>query len=241
MVPSSTKIILIIQPSRIFGSCYQLASSSTVDFVRGLPIFPSCIHMSHMMGLMSVMGESSISLNTIKTHSIILRACSTLDRAQRPITLPCPIWIGWIDYKHTLQSIHSTQSRSAETYPTTLSHRDWDLPVHTCWSTGWDMNPWLWGLKPQAWPLGQWISLNAIKLPRFTWLHIASKLIKLLASPASNSSSFRILCKVPLGTVVPAFLPSHCTKFRIQWLPHHVFLSLQSLMPPLNPLSYHQC
>jgi hypothetical protein len=29
-----------------------------------------------------------------------------------------------IDYKHTSQSIHSTPGRSAETYPTTLSHRD---------------------------------------------------------------------------------------------------------------------
>jgi hypothetical protein len=31
-----------------------------------------------------------------------------------------------IDHKHTLQSIYSTLGRSAETYPTTLSHRDWD-------------------------------------------------------------------------------------------------------------------
>jgi hypothetical protein len=36
-----------------------------------------------------------------------------------------------IDDKHTLQSIHSTLGRSTETYPNTLSHRDWDLPVHT--------------------------------------------------------------------------------------------------------------
>jgi hypothetical protein len=49
----------------------------------------------------------------------------------------------WVttDYKHTSQSIHSTLGRSAETYPTTLSHRDWDQPVHTYWSTGWNMNP----------------------------------------------------------------------------------------------------
>jgi len=31
-----------------------------------------------------------------------------------------------IDYMHTLQSIHSTLGRSTKTYPTTLSHRDWD-------------------------------------------------------------------------------------------------------------------
>jgi hypothetical protein len=55
-------------------------------------------------------------------------------------TPSCRDWVT-IDYKHTLQSIHSTPGRSAETYPTTLSHRDWDLPVHTYWSTGWDMNP----------------------------------------------------------------------------------------------------
>ena len=61
-----------------------------------------------------------------------------------------------IDYKHTLQSLHSTLGRSTETYPTTLSHRDWDLLVHTYWSTGWDMNPWPWGLKPRARPLRQW-------------------------------------------------------------------------------------
>jgi hypothetical protein len=53
-----------------------------------------------------------------------------------------------IDYKHILQSIHSTLGRSAEAYPTTLSHRDWDLPIHTYWSTGWDMNPWPLGLEP---------------------------------------------------------------------------------------------
>ncbi len=64
-----------------------------------------------------------------------------------------------IDYKHTLQSIHSTLGRSAETYPTTLSHRDWDLPVHTYLSTGWDMNPQPWRLKPQARPLGQWVNI----------------------------------------------------------------------------------
>ena len=29
-------------------------------------------------------------------------------------------------------------------------------PVYTYWSTGWDMNPRLWGLEPQARPLGQW-------------------------------------------------------------------------------------
>jgi len=46
-----------------------------------------------------------------------------------------------IDYKHTTQSIHSTPGRSTETYPTTFSNRDWDLPVHAYWSTGWDMNP----------------------------------------------------------------------------------------------------
>ncbi len=61
-----------------------------------------------------------------------------------------------IDYKHTSQSIHSTQGRSAETYPTTLSHGDWDLPVHAYWSTGWDMNPCPLGLKRQARSLSQW-------------------------------------------------------------------------------------
>ena len=52
---------------------------------------------------------------------IILSACSTLDRTQRPITLPRPRdWVT-IDYKHTLQSIRSIPGRSAETYLTTLS------------------------------------------------------------------------------------------------------------------------
>ncbi len=71
-----------------------------------------------------------------------------------------------IDYKHTSQSIHSTLGRSAETYPTTLSHRDWDLPVHTYWSTGWKMNPQPWGLWPQAQPLSQWIDGRKYKMSK---------------------------------------------------------------------------
>jgi hypothetical protein len=54
-----------------------------------------------------------------------------------------------IDYKHTSQSICSTLGRSAETYPTTLSHRDWDLPVRTYWSPGWESNP-----RPETHNLG---------------------------------------------------------------------------------------
>ena len=83
------------------------------------------------------------------------------------------VWVT-IDYKHKLQSIHSTPGRSAETYPTTLSHRDWDLPVHTYWSTGWDMSPQPWGLKPRAWPLSQWNYLtNSYCIPAvFDWYTI---------------------------------------------------------------------
>jgi len=72
-------------------------------------------------------------------------------------TLSHRFWVT-TDYKHTLQSIHSILGRSAETYPTTMSHRDRDLPVHTYWSTGWDMNPWPWGLKPWAQPLDKCLS-----------------------------------------------------------------------------------
>jgi len=107
-------------------------------------------------------GSFSCSYPPMETKNSIDYFKCVQHAGQSPVTHhTTPSHRDWvtIDYKHTLQSIHSTLGRRTETYPTTLSHRDWDLPVHTYWSTGWDMNPWPWGLKLWSWPLGQWTHL----------------------------------------------------------------------------------
>jgi hypothetical protein len=95
----------------------------------------SIVHSSHGTVIVLVSQENKNLIDYFK--------CAQ-HAGQNPVTHHTTLshrdWVT-IDYKHTLQSIHSTPGRSTETYPTTLSHRDWDLPVNTYWSTGWDMNP----------------------------------------------------------------------------------------------------
>ena len=73
---------------------------------------------------------------------------------------------------------------SPVTHHTTPAHRDW---VTTCWSTGWDMNPRPWGLKPQVRPLSQWDSR-----PQIVCTFSFGKVFRyaLLMSAASMSRSY---------------------------------------------------